>query len=432
MSRIASLAANNQLINILLQTQRNVNRSEIQLSTQKLSQDYKGISRQAERLVNIENSTNLLERFIDNNNLQDLRLKVGEIVTEDLRKTLGDLRTLLDDFDTGSITAENAKTVQDAAFRALLDVQTTLNTDVDGRFLYSGGRVDTAPVKLGLTNLADFQAKWTGDAATGTTFPTTRDTHINLKLTASTGFPTTPTTAGYTSITFPTTSTMTAATTGAFANIPVGAKITLTGAEQAGNNSTFTVSANNGTTITISPAGFTVDVTADLGITLVADTSYYQGDEVAQTHRVSKERSFSVDLNAVEPTFEKALRAIGIVAQGVFGTTGGLDANPARVSQARDLLNLALGVPGATGPFGAEQTGNITDIQRDIGFQRILINQTNEIHTDLIGFFEQRIIESENATELETITRLLDDSRALEASFQALARVQEISLTNFL
>ena len=68
----------------------------------------------------------------------------------------------------------------------------------------------------------------------------------------------------------------------------------------------------------------------------------------------------------------------------------------------------------------------------DIAFNQILIRDTNESHLDFIGFLEGSIVDVENADPLETIVRLIDDQRALEASFQALASIRQLTLLNFI
>ena len=144
-------------------------------------------------------------------------------------------------------------------------------------------------------------------------------------------------------------------------------------------------------------------------------------------------QTFDFDTTAVDPAFEKAMRAMAIIAQGVFGTEGGLEQNKTRVTDALYLLNNALSpTTSGTPPYGTEKAGNLRQLQVDLGFDLLLVRDTNERHTKFIAFLESRISDTENVDLLEAITRLLDESRALEASFQALARIRELSLTNFL
>ncbi len=148
---------------------------------------------------------------------------------------------------------------------------------------------------------------------------------------------------------------------------------------------------------------------------------------------MANDRDFTQDLTAINPLFEKAIRSLGIIAQGVFGTAGGLDAHPERIEQALFLVNSALdpAVPG-TPPFGAELSNNIETELTQIGFKRVLIDQTNRSHKELIVFFETRVSDVEDADRLESVTKLIADQQVLEASFRALAQIRNLSLADFL
>jgi len=232
------------------------------------------------------------------------------------------------------------------------------------------------------------------------------------------------------------------AAAGRFSSLAAGMQVTVAGATDAGNNTTFTVASvsTDGSTITVSgnvvarandPATVSF-LTQEAGGT-VAATPYYRGDQVSRTHRVDADQDFALDVTAADPAFEKAIRAIFLVAQGVTGTEGGLDQNQARAGNALSLLDSALDPPsGVTLPFGTELSSNLTQVQMDVGFNQVLLNETNQRHERMIGFFESRLAETEDIDQAETITRLLKESQVLEASYQALARIREISLTNFL
>ena len=170
-----------------------------------------------------------------------------------------------------------------------------------------------------------------------------------------------------------------------------------------------------------------------LRIVVISATSYYKGDQTSLTHRVDSDRDFEFDLNALDPAFEKAIRAMTIIAQGAFQSEGGLDQNTGRPADALFLLDSALKrTVAGTPPFGAELSGNMDQIGIDIAINQILIRDTNEAHRDFIGFLEGSIADVENADPLETIVRLIDDQRALEASFQALASIRRLTLLNFI
>ena len=426
--RIASRASNNELVSILLGTQRRLQESEVQVSTLKKSQTYSGIAQDSERLVNLETSQLALERFVAQNTIADVRLKTTDTVLTGVEKSVAEFRDALLNFAEGGQTAETrVATVQDAAFRALKDVEIFLNTDVDGRFLFAGGRITTTPVDLGLSNLAAFQAEYDGD---NVVYPVTRDAHLA-------NFTTTNAATG--NLTFNAAGdTITAATAGSLANVPVGATFTVAGS--ASNNGTYTVVANDGTTLTVAgtSAGTTVAVTGDIAAdetvaATLSATSYYAGDSITQAHRVARDRTVDVDITAINPAFEKAIRAMSIIAQGVFGTAGGLDAHDERIEDALFLVNSSLdpAVPG-TPPFGTEQTGNFDQVQTDLAFKRVLIDQTSKNQKNLIDFFKTRTSDIEDVDQLDAVTKLLADQRVLEASFQALARISNLSLADFL
>lgn len=715
MSRISSYAANTTLINQMLSTQRRLFDLEQQVTTEKKSQDYEGIAIDSQRLLNLENTKSQLERFINTNTQEEVRLNIKSTIVEDVRTTMQAFRTELIAYqNANSKTEEATQKIQAEAQRALLAIQNSLNTDVAGRFVFSGARVNNEPVDFGVGSIQTFQQRFDGY---NTTVPTTRDAHLEsfsytqdennknkqyvdpanflifqqdsdgdglnttggrssitatsamfsnvqvgstIDVTNTTSNNGTYTVAavtnngrtvevittmlnevavadagttityrnpnkvsenitldagGYGDLTYNrAANTITASVANGLNGIPVGAQFTL--ANSTSNNGDYTVASNDGTTITvvsnkltdeglgagntfldfhtgsqvvftanaganddtiqvqqngggpavpnvfeglavgdtvtfagttannatytinaISADGSTVTVnetvtneadadgttvtgsnsfayTANTEINFDAATdtilirqdggganvagafsqlsvgmainvsgvvtnngtftiasisadgssitvnenitvnetgtndaqiqsfaaagkieanNYYSGDEITTVHRASERRSYENDLTAVDPAFEKAVRALKLILQGEYGTAGGLDQNLERIDQARYLVDSALEFTvNGTPPFGTELTGSIESVQQDIGYQQVLLDDSNRIHRDFIAFIDTAVADIENVDSLEAITRLLDDTRALEASYQTFARVRQLSLTNFL
>jgi len=71
-------------------------------------------------------------------------------------------------------------------------------------------------------------------------------------------------------------------------------------------------------------------------------------------------------------------------------------------------------------------------VQMDIGYQQVLLHETNERHEQFITTLENQAAKVENADPLEAITKLLDQSRALEASYEAVSRIRQLSLIDYL
>jgi flagellin-like hook-associated protein FlgL len=338
MTRIANLADNALRLDLLMRTQSRVSDLQTRLSTEKKSQDYAGIAPDTRRLLSAENTRTLMERFKENNEVMQTRLGVVDSAVASIDQTVREFRDVLrNNNKTTPLDQRQVGEMQAFAFRALQSMEAALNTDVDGRHLFAGGRTSTEPVDLGLTSLADFQTRFDGQA---TPYPADRDTNLQ---------------------------------------------------------------------------------------------GYYRGDRLAQTHRVDDQRSFALDVDAADPPFERAIRAMGLIAQGAFGSAGGLDQNPARVDEAIELLNQALepADPAVLAAAG-ELPGNLAEVRAGIGFDQVVLNEATIRQRDLIARLEIEAGEIENADPLETITRLLDESRALEASYQALAHVRRLSLTEFL
>ena len=600
--RISNYATSTQLMSYLNRTQNRLIDWQFQLSSKQKSADYQGISKNAQYLLSLEASRDSIVGFQKNNEIMNVRLDITATALTSMEKNINDFKKNLSTFtNTQGKTEQNIATIQQNAFNSLLSLQAYLNTPVGSRYAFGGGRVDNAPVDLGLTNLTDFQTTYNGASVT---YPTTRDAHIEnfsiakdstgkanwLKFeqdgdgnTATAGVGTiTATTAQFANISVGSTIEITGtannngtytvnAVTGggtkievvtrmltdelnnaaavitqsngteltlddftdlsfdratnritvgaaslgtdALSGLTVGSTFTVSGTAQ--NNGTYTVAAvaANGNTVDIVPkkltdegtaltptlnfAGnqtFTVNtgddtisaaagnytgVTAGMSIVIagtasnngtytvtsvasdgssinvretltaeaavastavvsnadgtIASRTYYSGDELSLTHRVDDNRSFEVDLNGLDPAFEKAIRAMAIIAQGDYGTAGGLDQNIARAENALYLLNSAYdGTIAGTAPYGDELTSNIKSVQVTLGYQQVLIEQTTVSHVSYKGFLDTQIGNIENSDELETITRLLDDQRALEASYQALARIRELSLINYM
>ncbi|MGF1641366.1 MAG: hypothetical protein ACFCUO_10500 [Rhodospirillales bacterium] len=516
MERISTFAAGNSLQGTLFRTQQRLHALEIQVSTEKVSQTYAGIAREAGSLLKLENTRDAFERFVDTNTMMETRLSLVATTVEGARTTIHDFRRMLLDIGTGTPLDEpRLADLQATAFRALVDLEVHLNTEVDGRYVFAGGRVTTRPVDLDLTSLADFQATYDGAARK---YPETREAHLQRfslaadaagngnwlvfeadpggsggpsRITATTpefanlvpgttitlaGTPgglndgtftvqavggggttvdlvsrmfvaegpvgATLATAG--GVTLPpvstggltfvggATDTVTAAVAGSLAAIAVGEAFTVSGS--TGNDGTYSVLANDGTTVTIASRKL-VDQGAPAAEVAgtVAAASYYHGDSMVLGHRVAADRAFEVDLTAIHPGFEKAIRAIAIIAQGALGSEGGLDQNLGRIDDAIALLNSALDRVGdSPPPYGPELAGTIEGIQIDIGYQQVLVHETNVRHRQFIATLQGRIAEVENVDPLEAITKLLDQARALEASYQAIARIRQLSLVDYL
>lgn len=532
MTRVTDLATQQLLVNQMMRTQYNLQQSEVQVTSEKKSQVYSGIANNANRVVNLEVTRTLSQRYIDNNDTAGIRLDTAASVIESVEDTIKDFHTQLQDFKAAMSNPpqeDKVETVQKWAFQTLKDLQSYLNTSIDGQYLFSGSKITNQPVDLGLSSLESFQSTYDGQKVT---YPTTRDAHlqefsisndgtgsgttadwlvfdrddaagtstISMSAAASANYDFTELSAGSTitvtgtannngtytiasidsatQITVQSTQlvtptltqpeladlhvvdgstylhgvtggltftvggvgaedTITAANTGAFSNITAGQRITVADSGGGGeNDKTFTVKSIDatGTIITLDTVRLEDEGTAgsEADGTLSSST-WYNGNDQDFVHRLNKNRSIDIDFNAIDPAFEKAIRAMAIIAQGDYGTAGGLDQNTDRVDDALYLLEDALSFPtSGTPPFGTEQAGSFEQIAFDIGFMQLRVADSNTDHENFIGFLDTTISDIENVDLLTAITEMQDHSRTLEASYQVFARFQELSLNNYL
>ena len=400
------------------------------------AQTYVDIAGNARELLGLEKGRQMLDRFDRNNDSMKTGLDATTTVVDGIGETLRTFRQTLISASSGKpLDAQRTSDLQQAAFRAMQDMQNFLNTDVDGRHLFAGSRAQTPPVSLPASTLAEFQTIYDGDKVI---YPPTASAQVGSRGTltqAATG-----------PLTMTGGDTITAASSGAFAGLKPGATITISGSS-SGNDGTYTIVSSDGDrqitiagTLAAGSTAITVDnavVDTPVGVpdagASITIGNWYRGDGIAQTHRLDEEREFTTTLNAVNPGFEKAMRALGLLCQGEVGTAGGLDQHPERLDQAMFLLNGSLDrtVDGAP-PFGAEEKGSLEDIGIDLGFQQVMLANSQDLHTQMTDLFEQRIGKLENVDTTQAIASLLDGTQALEASYQTLARVRQLSLTNFL
>jgi flagellin-like hook-associated protein FlgL len=509
--------------------QKKLNDLQVSVSTEMVSQNYSGIARESSRLLNLETTSSITTRFSENNSLMQGRLKMVDTALDSIDTVMRDFRHVLNDEGIADPPDESQiNKMQEAAFRALEDIEYFLNSKLNGRYLFSGSQVSTKPVDLGLTSLEDFQARFDGS---GVTYPTTRDAHLeqfemSQDSLGATNWLTferdstgaggasriTSTTAEFSNIAVGTTltiagtpggdndttvtvaavggggtyidvvseyfqtepalitdppvaatlslpedatldatatldpvvtgglrfaagpnpgdpETLTATTAGSLADLTPGSTFSVTGS--ANNDGTYTVLDNDGTTITIDSKKL-VDSGAIVAGSLTA-SSYYRGDSVSVDHAVDKQRNITTDLNAIDPSFEKAIRAMGLIAQGDFATEGGLDQNVDRIQQAKYLISSAIdSVVSGSAPFGMEANGSMESVRIEIGFQQVVLRDALDLQTELVGRYETEASDIEMVDTMEAVAKLLDQSTALEASMHALSRVSKLSLVNYL
>ncbi|TAN55121.1 MAG: hypothetical protein EPN20_20685, partial [Magnetospirillum sp.] len=172
MSRIGTLGANTAYVDRILDIQNRMNDKQIQMSSNVVSEHYSGIAAQANTVLNFETESAAATQFISGNNTVDLRLQNASKTMDSVKASLTTFNKNLTTFFQGDTTNQaKVEQIQTFAMQTMLDLQSYLSLNVNGQYVFSGGRVDSEPVNLPASTLAGFQAIYDGS---NTTWPTSR------------------------------------------------------------------------------------------------------------------------------------------------------------------------------------------------------------------------------------------------------------------
>ena len=144
MSAISTLSSFLQNITLVQNSQNQIANLTYQVDTGLKSQDLAGYGTQANQLLNLQSGQTTEKNYVSNNT------EIGTFLTA-YDTTLGqissDATKLVAALDAFTVTDPNAVSNLQALVKGLqVDVGATLNTQVGGRFLYSGTRYGTQPV----------------------------------------------------------------------------------------------------------------------------------------------------------------------------------------------------------------------------------------------------------------------------------------------
>jgi len=146
MDRVATLSQQTRLFSFVNDTQRRYDDLQTQIASGFKSQNYSGIARETGRLLSLETTHAKVTQYIENNTTVDRRLQTMESNVAQINDIMGKFKTLL----VSALNAPNATEVDlnNQARQSLDQIAGMLNARVDGRYIFSGGRTDVAPVDL--------------------------------------------------------------------------------------------------------------------------------------------------------------------------------------------------------------------------------------------------------------------------------------------
>lgn len=181
MTRVPSYVSSQVLLNRIVDLQGKHYDSTLQVNSKKKSQTYAGLSIESFRLVNMETIRDRAERFKSGNVVAEVRANQTQNCANDIernaQKIIADIREVakLRTDRPASEYIASLNQMRKNAVGSLAQIRDTLNTDLEGRYLFSGGREQTPPVKMPVSSLEAFEAVYNGNTVT---FPETRAANL--------------------------------------------------------------------------------------------------------------------------------------------------------------------------------------------------------------------------------------------------------------
>jgi flagellar hook-associated protein 3 FlgL len=144
--RISTFSSTNRLITENLRLQSNLARTQLQLSTGLKSISYEGISRDTQRLLNLESSKEALKNYNVNGKLIKGNIDLQYKAIAEMIDLANSMKQMLVAANAGN--SVNPNIIQNQATILLDEMAGLLNTQSAGRYLFSGSRIDVPPVDL--------------------------------------------------------------------------------------------------------------------------------------------------------------------------------------------------------------------------------------------------------------------------------------------
>lgn len=293
-TRVPTTATYRIYMNNMSNQKSSINQLSYQATTGNKYDSYDKYGLSSYRILSLQNEQSVVEKYLETNSISQVVLESQQKAVDDIRSAVIDFRDQLREFFANDLTKMSKdpseeelialQNTQEAAFEAMSLMAYYLNSQVDGNYIFGGGKDGQKPVNFPYTTLEDFQAAYDGKILT---YPTSYSASLSemssaseltngatLKQNFQTLTPKTTVRTGEATneMRFDSANkTLTANNVDTFKGFSAGDKIGVTGT--AGNNKTLTVASvsDDGKTLT-----FVEDV-ADETLTNSAGVTFTKG-----------------------------------------------------------------------------------------------------------------------------------------------------------
>ncbi|WP_417805784.1 hypothetical protein [Thalassospira lucentensis] len=406
-TRVATYTNHTLLSDLALRNASRVTDLQNQASSGYKSRDYSGIADSTQRLLNLEGEYTRADQYLRNTTQVKLGLQSMETAVDSMITIATQMKSLL--IQASSIDQGDDVNIKGQARQAMEQVAGLLNTNLDGRYLFAGGRSEEPAVNLAKIYAPDnYMSDGTSaltDATTLTSLGVTTG-QIQIVSTDVDGNSVTST-VNYN----PATDDIGDIRDAINSVTTNGAIASLRGLGGEGNNRLNIENVGNGTiTITETGAG---NLLTTLGMEKIPnpreDAGYYEGDQLVLEARVDDQYNVSYGILGDNPAFQKLIQGLGIAA----GT------------EDEDALVVAL-------RFISDAIEDLPNVQGQIGLDMANVERFEARHEDFKVFAAQAISDIETVDVPLTLAELKQYETALQASFISISRSSELSLANYL
>lgn len=301
-TRVPTTATYRIYMNNMSNQKSSINQLSYQATTGNKYDSYDQYGLSSYRILSLQNEQSVVEKYLETNSISQVVLESQQKAVDDIRSAIIKFRDQLREFFANDLTKMSKdpseeelialQNTQEAAFEAMSLMAYYLNSQVDGNYIFGGGKDGQKPVDFPYTTLEDFQAAYDGKILT---YPTSYSASLSemssaseltngatLKQNFQTLTPKTTVRTGEATneMRFDSANkTLTANNVDTFKGFSAGDKIGVTGT--AGNNKTLTVASvsDDGKTLTFVEDVADETLTNSAGVTLTKGWSFVNTPE---------------------------------------------------------------------------------------------------------------------------------------------------------
>lgn len=301
-TRVPTTATYRIYMNNMSNQKSSINQLSYQATTGNKYDSYDQYGLSSYRILSLQNEQSVVEKYLETNSISQVVLESQQKAVDDIRSAVIGFRDQLREFFANDLTKMSKnpseeelialQNTQEATFEAMSLMAYYLNSQVDGNYIFGGGKDGQKPVDFPYTTLEDFQAAYDGKILT---YPTSYSASLSemssaseltngatLKQNFQTLTPKTTVRTGEATneMRFDSANkTLTANNVDSFKGFSAGDKIGITGT--AGNNKTLTVASvsDDGKTLTFVEDVADETLTNSAGVTLTKGWSFVNTPE---------------------------------------------------------------------------------------------------------------------------------------------------------